>query len=65
MQAPTIDNAPYTGSGFTGSKNIVLPELVQDVRSFIDGDILGIYNSATGELIQQMVYDSDLGWILK
>ncbi|MDE7222302.1 MAG: hypothetical protein K2O34_00805 [Acetatifactor sp.] len=62
---PTIDNAPYTGRGFTGSKNIVLPELVQDARNFIDGDILGIYDSTTGELVQQFIYDSVLGWILK
>ncbi|WFR59090.1 hypothetical protein QA584_08390 [Anaerocolumna sp. AGMB13025] len=62
---PTVENAPYTGRGFTGSKNIVLPELVQDNRSFIDGDILGVYDSETGTLTQQFVYDSDFGWVLK
>ena len=62
---PTAENAPYTGRGFTGSKNIVLPELVQDTRPFVDGDILGIYDAKTGILTQQFVYDSELGWLLK
>lgn len=62
---PTVENAPYTGRGFTGSKKIVLPELVQDNRTFLEGDILGIYDSKTGVLIQEFIFDSDLGWILK
>lgn len=62
---PIEANAPYTGRGFTGSKNIVLPELVQDTRPFVDGDVLGIYDAKTGALTQQFVYDSDLGWLLK
>ena len=62
---PIEANAPYTGRGFTGSKNIVLPELVQDTRPFVDGDILGIYDAKTGALTQQFVYDSDLGWLLR
>ncbi|MDE7062480.1 MAG: hypothetical protein K2O73_04465, partial [Lachnospiraceae bacterium] len=45
---PNVDNAPYTGTGFTGSKNIVLPEQVQTPRNFITGDLLGIYDSGTG-----------------
>ncbi len=61
----TVDNAPYTGRGFTGSKNIVLPELVQSPRNFIDGDILGIYDSNTGELVRQFIYDEELGWLMK
>lgn len=61
---PIAENAPYTGRGFTGSKDIVLPELVQDNRSFIDGDVLGIYDSKTGTLTQQFVFDSDFGWVL-
>ncbi|WP_455717615.1 hypothetical protein [Anaerosporobacter sp.] len=62
---PTIDNAPYTGRGFTGSKNIVLPELIQSNRNFVDEDILGIYCSDTGKLAQKFIYDSDFGWILQ
>ena len=62
---PIEANAPYTGRGFTGSKNIVLPELVQNMRPFVDGDVMGIYDAKTGVLRQQFVYDSDLGWLLK
>lgn len=46
----TEENILYAGRGFTGSKNIILPELVQDMRPFIDGDILGICDAKTGEL---------------
>ena len=63
IKVPT--DVPYTGRGFTGSKKIVLPEIVQDTHPFVDGDILGIYDAKTGALIQQFVYDSDLGWLLK
>lgn len=62
---PIEANVPYTGRGFIGSKKIVLPEIVQDTHPFVDGDILGIYDAKTGALIQQFVYDSDLGWLLK
>ena len=61
----TVDNAPYTARGFTGSKNIVLPELIQDQRNFINGDLLSICDSKTGNVIQQLVYDKKLGWIDK
>lgn len=61
----TVDNAPYTARGFTGSKNIVLPELIQDQRNFVNGDLLSIYDSKTGNVIQQLVYDKKLGWIDK
>lgn len=62
----TAANAPYTARGFTGSKNIVLPELVQDSRKFITGDILSIYDSVTGKEVSQFIYDKKLGtWILK
>ena len=61
---PTLNNAPYTGRGFTGSKNIVLPELYQKQRDLVDGDILGVYDSFTGEMTHQFIYDSDSGWIL-
>ncbi|WP_455717617.1 pre-toxin TG domain-containing protein [Anaerosporobacter sp.] len=63
---PTAENAPYTGRGFTGSKNIVLPELVQENRKFITGDTLSIHDSVTGNTISQFIYDKKLGiWILK
>lgn len=56
-------NAPYTGRGFTGSKNIVLPELVQEQRDFINGDMLSIFSSSDGQLIQQLIFDESIGWI--
>lgn len=62
---PTVDNASYTGTGFTGSKNIVLPEQVQIPRKFITGDLLGIYDSSTGAEISLYSYDLKLReWIL-
>lgn len=62
---PTLDNAPYTGRGFTGSKNIVLPELYQTDVKFKTGDLLGIFDSKTGDIVTQFCYDKKLGeWIL-
>ena len=57
------DNAPYTGRGFTGSKRIILPELVQQPRSFTKGDVLEIYDSKSGNLVQQFKFDKKLGWV--
>lgn len=59
----TEDNIPYTGRGFTGSKRIILPELVQQPRSFTKGDVLKIYDSKSGNLIQQFKLDKKLGWV--
>lgn len=61
----TADNAPYTARGYTGSKNIVLPELMQNQRNFINGDLLSICDSKTGKVIRQFVYDKKFGWIEK
>lgn len=62
---PTPDNAPYTGRGFTGSKNIVLPEIYQNDVGFKTGDLLGIFDSKTGDIVTQFCYDKKLGeWIL-
>ena len=62
---PTIHNKPYTGRGFTGSKNIVLPELVQSNIQFKTGDLFRIYDSKTGHIISQFSYDKKLErWIL-
>ena len=63
---PTSDNAPYTGRGFTGSKNIVLPELIQKERAFKTGDILRIFDSTTGKEVLTFVYDKKVGnWVMK
>lgn len=34
-------------------------------RNFINGDILNIFNSNTGSLIEQYVFDKKLGWLKK
>ena len=60
---PSIDDYPFTGKGFTGSKNIVLPEYVQKPKDFVKGDILKVIDSSTGETIQKFVYDNRLGWM--
>ena len=46
-------------------KNIVLPEYVQDLRKFSDGDMLNIRDSDTGEILYRFIYDmdSDEKWI--
>ena len=45
--APKLDDYPYTGKGFTGSVDVVLPEYFQDTRKFMDGDIFNIIDSDT------------------
>lgn len=61
--APTPDDYPYTGKGFTGSIDVVLPEYFQDTRKFIDGDILNIIDSESGKVISKFKYDIKFGWI--
>ncbi|WP_244971202.1 hypothetical protein [Vallitalea guaymasensis] len=60
---PTVDNYPFTGKGFTGSKNIVLPEYYQDPRDFVNGDIFKIVDSKTGAVTQQFIFDEKIKWI--
>ena len=62
---PNEENIPYTGRGFTGSKRVILPELLQQKRAFAEGDILSIYDAKTGNQLVQFIYDLELGWILK
>jgi len=63
--APKPEDYPYTGKGFTGSTDIVLPEYFQDTRKFVDGDIIKIIDSNYGEVVQQFIYDTetDTKWI--
>ena len=63
--APKPEDYPYTGKGFTGSTDIVLPEYFQDIRKFVDGDIIKIIDSNYGEVVQQFIYDTetDTKWI--
>ena len=62
-----LDNAsyPFTGRGFTGSKNIVLPEykLIEE-RNFMDGDLITIFESNSGNPIRQYKYVENKGWKL-
>ncbi|MEH6946107.1 T7SS effector LXG polymorphic toxin [Bacillus sp. JJ634] len=54
------DSYPYTGRGFTGSKEVVLPEYYQSERSFVKGDILKIVDAKNGELALTFIYDNKL-----
>ena len=62
-----LDNAsyPFTGRGFTGSKNIILPEykLIEE-RNFMDGDLITIFESKSGNSIRQYKYVENKGWKL-
>ncbi|WP_235829588.1 hypothetical protein [Clostridium nigeriense] len=61
--APKPDDYPYTGKAFTGSTDVVLPEYYQSVRKFINGDKFKILDSKTGDIVQQFIYDKNLGWL--
>ena len=60
---PKLDDYPYTGKAFTGSTDVVLPEYYQSVRKFMNGDKFKILDSKTGEIVQQFIYDKNLGWL--
>ena len=64
--APKPDDYPYTGKGFAGSTDVVLPEYFQGARKFADGDIIKIIDSNTGEVVQQFIYDmdTDIKWVM-
>ncbi|WP_273450629.1 hypothetical protein [Streptococcus ferus] len=57
------DNYPFTGRGFTGSKEIVLPEYkMLDEHTFKTGDRISIFDSKTGDLVEQYGYMNGQGW---
>lgn len=57
------DNYPFTGRGFTGSKEIVLPEYkMLDEHHFVEGDTIGIFDSKTGDMVEQYGYMNGQGW---
>ena len=61
-----LDNAsyPFTGRGFTGSKNIVLPEYkLMEKRIFQTGDLITIFESKTGKIMKQFDFIKDEGWV--
>lgn len=62
------ENYPYTARGFTGSENIVLPELTYEkgyVRDFQNGDTLNIRDSETGNSIKDfnLIKILDVLWL--
>ena len=61
-----LDNAsyPFTGRGFTGSKNIILPEYkLMEERIFQTGDLITIFESKTGKVMKQYEFIKDKGWL--
>lgn len=61
---PNADSYPCTGRGFTGSKEIVLPEYYQEARKFEEGDQMQIRDSKTGEPVFKFIYDGDVeSWV--
>ena len=62
-----LDNAsyPFTGRGFTGSKNIILPEYkLMEEHVFKNGDMISIFESKTGKVMKQYGFTKDKGWIV-
>ena len=57
---------PFTGRGFTGSKNILLPEYkLMTEHVFKNGDTISIFESETGKLIKQYIFNNKYGWIIQ
>ena len=57
---------PFTGRGFTGSKNILLPEYkLMTEHVFRNGDMISIFESETGKLIKQYLFNNKYGWIIQ
>lgn len=54
---------PFTGRGFTGSQNIILPEYkLTEERLFQTGDTITIFDSKTGQSLNQYEFVKDEGW---
>ena len=57
---------PFTGRGFTGSKNILLPEYkLMTEHVFKNGDKISIFESETGKPIKQYIFNNKYGWIIQ
>ncbi|MGT2867056.1 hypothetical protein [Streptococcus fryi] len=66
LSDPKVDEYPFTGRGFTGSENIVLPEfkIHKNVEyQYQTGDTITVYNSQSGEVVQKYGYTQQNGWI--
>ncbi|SQF39436.1 T7SS effector LXG polymorphic toxin [Streptococcus ferus] len=62
LREPKVGEYPFTGRGFTGSKEIVLPEY--ELRKganyhYQHGDTIGVYDSKSGSLLKQYMYDGE------
>jgi hypothetical protein len=57
---------PYTGRGFLGTDKVIVPEYMQTEVEYLDGSILEIVDSVTGEVIQIYEFDkTEKVWNLK
>lgn len=69
LSDPKVDEYPFTGRGFTGSENIVLPEfeIHENIKyHYQNGDTITIYASQSGDIIKQYVYDGEFKiWLQK
>ncbi len=69
LREPKVGEYPFTGRGFTGSKEIVLPEY--ELRKganyhYQHGDTIGVYDSKSGNLLKQYMYDAkQKQWLLQ
>ena len=55
---------PFTGRGFTGAKEIILPEYrFIEGQSFRNGDMINVYNRS-GEIIKQYGFTKENGWMI-
>lgn len=67
LEETKVGEYPFTGRGFTGSQNIVLPEY--KLRTGADyhyqhGDTITIYSSQDGSIVKQYGYMNGRGWEL-
>ena len=55
---------PFTGRGFTGAQEIILPEyMLTEGHSFSKGDMINIYNR-NGDIIKQYRFTSKNSWVI-
>lgn len=56
--------SPFTGRGFTGAKEIILPEyLFTAKQSFQEGEMINVYNRS-GEILKQYGFTKEKGWTI-
>lgn len=55
---------PFTGRGFTGAQEIILPEyMLTEGHSFSKGDMINIYNR-NGDIIKQYRFTNKNSWVI-